>query len=1353
LTSLERSLHRMNRSTSKWTALFLAGSLLFGNGIPFIDTGASAVYAAADFGLASKSPSAGATNIDISSSLKLSFDRTVIPQTGNITIREQATSTIFVTIPLHSGLIGNSNAYDIKWDSSLKFKPNTVYTVNIPAGAFKDSTGASSLVASWSFTTAPVVNPAITAGNFVPADDARVDAGLVNELSFKLNKNLIKGSGSIQLVASSNNSVVRDFKVDTDPRVQVDVSDPASTTVRLDLTGVTLAAGASYYVLIDSYAFRDTDYTTFGGISSGTVWGFSTKGTAVIPVTVSPASGATNISPVGSLQLNFDRPMRPAGGEIVVSPGTPSDSRARRINVTSTAVTGGGSRTITVVPATNAAPLLNSTSYTVTIPQGAFYDEDGHLFPASAPYTWTYSTASSLQPLAPTILSPADGSDSVDVSRTFGFTFNRDVSYNSTIPDGVALYKSNGVKVPITVTRGSTQRDFVITMTGSTILDNASTYYINIQNGVFADAADPLSVYNGLNGQSGWSFTTTALDRTAPVLAAATLDNNRTVRLRYNEQLDASTALLTTSFPVTVNDEFRRIDSATISGDSVYVTLSTGVAVGQVVRIGYSGGMRTIKDRAGNAAATFGLQLVTNNIQSALPVPRDGVVTGQSLTLNFNDSLAAVSPYAYGQFSVTSDGSSLGVSSVSSSGSTVFLTLSSAPSSGGVVRVSYNGSSYPLKDLLGQNIAAFSNFFVRNSNDTTAPQLVSAAGSGNKIILTYNEGLSTTSLPMNSQYSVLAGGTAVYVTNVEVSGNQATLTLQTALTTGQTTTVSYVPGASGLSDSNGNRAGYINLQNVTVSGAGLVPEISTATITGDKLTVTFNKNMVAASGLSPSQFAVRADGSNLGVQSAYVSGNTLMLTLSSIVKSGQVIDLSYMAGTGSIRDLSGTAMASFSMLSVQNLTGATTGTGPAYLTTLTSNEFGVTYPLLKSDSARAVDDVSKYNQSIKRYSLTAERLKESYEYLSKLGSSSLAFEVPVTERAAYVSVPLTPLLEAVNRNKNAKFAIRYGDHMYSIALDQIDMSELVRSLNANSSSISIVLRLEKVPSGTYSSLEQKLQNSGLQNITSLMDYRLLAVANDNYSRPVDISVPGEYNVRTLSTLNEPQVSIARLETTYGDAAYLPTTFSKVGSYTILRAKTTGNQVMGTYLSLRTFNDMAKHWSRAAVSELATKNIIDSSYGKNFKPEQKITRAEFAVILSRGLGLQGSRENAQRFRDVQPSTQTGDYIGAATKAGIITGFPDASFRPNDYITREQMAIMMIRAMEYTNHPITLNNTAASVLAPFKDKGKIQSDDFVAKAVQSGIILGVSAGVFQPQGNATRGQAAVMLHRMLNKAEYL
>ncbi|AWV36134.1 Ig-like domain-containing protein [Paenibacillus odorifer] len=1344
----------MKRKISIWTALILAGELVLGSGYPAIGIGNSAVYAASEFGI-TVSPAPGASYVTIGSSLRLSFDRQVNPQSGEITITGQGDSSPFLTIPIGSyGLIGSSKDYELKLNQ--QFTSNKTYTVTIPKGLFKDNDGNESGVTSWAFTTAPESNTAITAGNFSPANNTRVDAGALKELSLTLNKNLIKGGGSIRILSSADNATVQEFKIkDDDTRVNVQ-TDANSTTVKLTLDK-TLASGSNYYVLIDSYAFKDVDNRTYSGISSGDVWSFSTKGVAEIPVTPAPANGSGGVSTTGALQLTFDRPMMPAAGTITVSPGAANDARTRWLNVNSPAVTGGSSRTITLLPASAASPLLNSTQYTVTIPQGAFYDQDGNVFPASGAYTWTFTTAS-LTGLNVSALNPADRSESIANNRSFSVTFNRNVNYNSAVENGVALYKSGGAQVAVTVNRSTTAaNEYVITP--KTALDSDSTYYIDIAKGAFVDAIDASVIYDGLSGKNSWSFRTLSQDKTAPQLTSASLENNRTIRLKYNESLNSSIALLISSFSATVNDESRTIESVYIQGDSAYVVLSTGVAVGQNVKVSYTGGLRTIQDPSGNAASTFSSKQVTNTIESSMPTPKDGRITGRTVALNFNDSLKAVSSYAHSQFLVTSDGGSLGVNSISSSGNTVYLGLNSDASNGQTVRVSYYAGSYPLQNSFGQNIADFTDFYIRNSNDTIPPVFQSATGGGNKILLNYNEGLSTTNLPMNSQFSVLVGSTPNYVTNVSVSGSQVTLTLQSALTVNQNVTVSYVPGTTGISDLNGNRAAYINLQPVSISenSGTSIPEISSATINGDELTVTFSKNMQASGSLYANQFGVRADGSSMGVQNYTLSGDILKITTSSVVKTGQTIDLSYMSGSGTIKDLNGNVLASFSSLSVKNLTGVSTGTGnrPSYLGTLATSEFGKEYALLKSDSSQIVDDRSLYNQSVKRYTLNTDRLTTSYEYLYKASSDTLAFEVPATEQSAYVTVPLKPLLDAVNRSKTTKFMIRYGDHLYSVGLDDIDMNGLATSLIADSKNISLVFRLEKVPAGTFSPFEQKLKTMGMQSVTSLMDVRVTAIVSSNYSNAKALSVPGEYTVRTTSSLNNAQTSAARLDLSYYDAAYLPTKVSTVGSYTIIRARTEGNQVLGTFISTRAFSDMSRHWSNSIVAELSAKTIIDSSYGTTFGPEKKITRAEFAVMLSRGLGLLGDRETAQRFRDVQPSTQTGDYIGAAAKAGIITGNTDGSFRPNDNITREQMAIMMIRAMEYTKHPITLSGTSASTLARFKDKSKIQnqSAEFVAKAVQSGIILGMTTSEFQPQGNATRAQAAVMLHRMLKQTDYL
>ncbi|WP_341348691.1 Ig-like domain-containing protein [Paenibacillus sp. FSL H3-0469] len=1345
----------MKKKVRIGTAIIIAGHLLLGLGSPAIGIHTSAVYAASEFGI-SISPANGSAFVNTGASLGLSFDRQVIPQAGKITITDVNAETVFTEIAIGSaGLIGNSASYEIKLGSSLKFAPYKTYSVSVPKGLFKDSAGNESAATTWKFTTAPEVNPAITASSMTPAINSRVEASSLTELSIRLSGVLTAGGGGVRLLSAADNAVIQEFAIrDGEPGVAFQSAD-SSTTVTLTLANK-LASGGNYYVLIDAYAFKDANNTTYQGIASGSGWSFSTIGTGTISASTAPANASFGASVTGALKLYFDRPMSPASGVISVAPGA-GDPRTRWLNVNSTNVTGGGSSTITLLPASAASPLLSGTLYTVTIPQGAFYDQDGHLFPASGPYSWTFTTAS-LTSLSVAALSPADRSEAVDISKTIAVNFNRDVVYNSTVTNGVVLYKSNGSKVAATVQQGASAKEFLIKPTAA--LESDTIYYIDIAKGTFTDAADPSVQYEGLSGTKSWSFRTVAIDKTPPSLTSAVLENNRTIRLRYNEPLNASVALLASSFGVTVNEETRNIENAYIQGDSVFVVISTGIAVGQNVKTSYTGGVRTIQDTSGNAAATFSGQQIINTIESALPTPKEGRITGRTVTLTFNDTLKPVSSYAYEQFVVTTDGYSLGVNSISISGNTLYLTVGSEVGNSESVRVSYYAGSYPLVSSLGQNIANFAEFNIRNSNDNVPPVFQNATGGGKKITMNYNEGLSDSNLPMNSQFSVLVGGSPNYVTNVAVRGSSVTLTLQNNLVAGQIVTVSYVPGVKGLTDLNGNRAVYVDLKPVDLSDI-TVSEISSATVNGNELTVTFVQSMLTSSALSTSQFAVRLNSTNTLVQNYTLTGNVLKLMLTESAASGQTVDLSYTTGTSFIKDLNGNALASFSQLPVKNLTGGvaaavpTDANRPAYLGTLEASEFGDAIPLLKIDSAVIAADRSIYSQDVKRYSLNADKLAASYMYLNAQGTASLVFEVPSTELAAYVTVPLQPLMDAFNRNKASSFGIRYGDQIYSVDLGKIDLNGIVASLNTTGSNISLIYRIEKMPSEAFAPFVQRFQTQGLTSITPLADLRLAASVTGNYANETALSLPGKYMIRTTSPNSSEQTSVARLDQSYYDAAYLPTTSITKGTYKVMRALTSGNQIVGAFSSTRSFADIATHWSNTAVSELAAKNIIDNSYGSQYKPDQAITRGEFSVMLSRGLGLLGDSVTAQRFSDVQSSSQMGNYIGAAAKAGIINGNTDGTFRAEDKITREQMAIMMVRALEYTGQPVTLSASVMDTLSPFKDRARIlsQSIEFVAKAVKAGIIQGISTTQFQPQGNATRGQAAVMLQRMLKSAGYL
>src|SRR5690606_28560600 len=98
----------------------------------------------------------------------------------------------------------------------------------------------------------------------------------------------------------------------------------------------------------------------------------------------------------------------------------------------------------------------------------------------------------------------------------------------------------------------------------------------------------------------------------------------------------------------------------------------------------------------------------------------------------------------------------------------------------------------------------------------------------------------------------------------------------------------------------------------------------------------------------------------------------------------------------------------------------------------------------------------------------------------------------------------------------------------------------------------------------------------------------------------------------------------------------------------------------------------------AVKVLTAKHIVTGVSDTHFQPNKSITRAEFAALIVRTLGLKAS--GAAVFSDVEDSKWYAEPIAAAFEAGIISGRNEGTFAPNDEITREEMAIIIVKAYE-------------------------------------------------------------------------
>lgn len=162
------------------------------------------------------------------------------------------------------------------------------------------------------------------------------------------------------------------------------------------------------------------------------------------------------------------------------------------------------------------------------------------------------------------------------------------------------------------------------------------------------------------------------------------------------------------------------------------------------------------------------------------------------------------------------------------------------------------------------------------------------------------------------------------------------------------------------------------------------------------------------------------------------------------------------------------------------------------------------------------------------------------------------------------------------------------------------------------------------------------------------------------------------------------------------------------------------------------SDIAGHWAADSIKQLVASGAIAGYPDGTFKPNKSITRAEFATVVVKAFKLNAA--NGKVFADTSTHWAK-SYIATAEAAGIVNGYGNNKFGPNDLITREQMAVMIVKAA----------NLTGDSGKTFTDSAKIASWAKSAVSITSatGVISGFPDGSFKPQDKATRAQAVTII----------
>lgn len=177
-----------------------------------------------------------------------------------------------------------------------------------------------------------------------------------------------------------------------------------------------------------------------------------------------------------------------------------------------------------------------------------------------------------------------------------------------------------------------------------------------------------------------------------------------------------------------------------------------------------------------------------------------------------------------------------------------------------------------------------------------------------------------------------------------------------------------------------------------------------------------------------------------------------------------------------------------------------------------------------------------------------------------------------------------------------------------------------------------------------------------------------------------------------------------------------------------------------------FTDVTNHWAYSAIKRVYTRGWMVGMDEKTFAPDQQLSRAMLAVILYAMAG-EPAVTGESPFTDVPAGCWYTDAIVWAAQNGIVCGFGDGTFRPNEAVTRAQAAVMLYGYAAFTGADVT----ARADLSAYSDAGQIPAwaMDAMQWANARRLIVGRDSSHLAPNGGATRAEMAAILSAYIGK----
>lgn len=346
---------------------------------------------------------------------------------------------------------------------------------------------------------------------------------------------------------------------------------------------------------------------------------------------------------------------------------------------------------------------------------------------------------------------------------------------------------------------------------------------------------------------------------------------------------------------------------------------------------------------------------------------------------------------------------------------------------------------------------------------------------------------------------------------------------------------------------------------------------------------------------------------------------------------------------------------------------------------------------------------------------------------------------------------LTAETVKIMEDKHAVLEIRTVNGNYKLPAERIAIDRVAAEFgeSVDLSQITINVEISRSDASKAQLAETAAENGNFTVIVPPVDFTVTATYNDQTVEIGRFTGYVEREIPIPEGVDANQITIAVVIEDDGTARHVPTyCIERDGVYYAVVLSLT-NSTYTLIWNKKEFADVKNHWSQDEVNDLASRLVIRGTSDTMFSPNQNITRAQFAAIIVRALGL-SDKGGISPFADVRADDWFAGAVAKAHEYGLLQGYGDGTFRPRNLITRQEAMAILRRALKWTELSGDANDVELT-LSRFADHAQVAgwAKEAVATMVEKGIVQG-SEGKLNPYGQLTRAEAAAMVHRMLKKS---